>query len=51
MQPIGRRSFLGLAAAAAAVPASARTLGVVGVQLYTLRSVLPQNPLEVLKAV
>ena len=50
MQSIGRRSFLGLMAASA-VPSFARTLSVVGVQLYTVRSILPQNPLEVLRQV
>jgi sugar phosphate isomerase/epimerase len=50
MQSIGRRSFLGLVAASAA-PSFARMLSVVGVQLYTVRSILPQNPLEVLRQI
>ncbi len=45
-----RRSFLGLLAASAAV-SNARTLSAIGVQLYTVRGILPQNPLEVLKAI
>ena len=49
MQSIGRRTFLSLAAASA-VPSFARTLGVVGVQLYTVRTVLPEDPLKVLRA-
>ena len=49
MQSIGRRTFLSLAAASA-VPSFARTLSVVGVQLYTVRTVLPQDPLKVLRA-
>ncbi|WP_321473091.1 sugar phosphate isomerase/epimerase [uncultured Paludibaculum sp.] len=44
-----RRGFLA-ALAASAVPSFARTLKTVGVQLYTLRTVLPQKPLETLKA-
>jgi sugar phosphate isomerase/epimerase len=49
MQPIGRRTFLGLAAASA-IPCFARTLEVVGAQLYTLRTVLPKDPLGTLRA-
>lgn len=49
MPAIGRRSFLTLAAAA--VSAHARALKVVGVQLYTVRSILPQKPLETLRAI
>jgi sugar phosphate isomerase/epimerase len=49
MQSLGRRSFL-TTVAASAVPCSARTLKTVGVQLYTLRTVLPGKPLETLKA-
>ena len=44
-----RRSFLALMAASA-VPLSARKLRTVGVQLYTLRTVLPKEPLETLRA-
>jgi sugar phosphate isomerase/epimerase len=52
MSELPRRSFLGLLAASASVAVSqARTLSAVGVQLYTLRNVLPQNPLEVLREV
>lgn len=49
MQPIGRRTFLSLAAASA-IPSFARTLEAVGVQLYTLRTVLPKDPLGTLRA-
>jgi sugar phosphate isomerase/epimerase len=45
---MNRRSFL--AALAAASASHARTLKVVGVQLYTVRSVLPEKPLETLRA-
>lgn len=38
-------------AAAAALPAFGRTLGAIGVQLYTVRTVLPQDPLKTLKAI
>ncbi|HBY61527.1 MAG TPA: hypothetical protein DEH78_17025 [Solibacterales bacterium] len=44
-----RRQFIGLALSAAA-PLSARTLPTVGVQLYTLRNVLPKKANETLKA-
>jgi len=50
MNFLDRRSFLG-AAAASALTLQARTLKTIGVQLYTLRSVLPQKPLEILKEV
>ncbi|MGC4049824.1 MAG: sugar phosphate isomerase/epimerase [Paludibaculum sp.] len=49
MLNLHRRGFLA-ALAASAVPSFARTLKTVGVQLYTLRTVLPQKPLETLKA-
>jgi sugar phosphate isomerase/epimerase len=49
MPAIGRRSFLTLAATA--VAGHARALKVVGVQLYTVRSILPQKPLETLRAI
>ncbi len=45
-----RRNFFSLAASAA-IPASARTLTSLGVQLYTLRAVLPEKPFETLSAV
>jgi sugar phosphate isomerase/epimerase len=45
-----RRAFLGAAAAGALAPAFARTLDVIGAQLYTLRTVLPERPLETLQA-
>lgn len=48
MTHINRRSFLATALAAAA--AQARTLKTIGVQLYTVRSILPEKPLETLKA-
>jgi sugar phosphate isomerase/epimerase len=47
MPSLSRRQFLPLLAAPAL---SARKLNAVGVQLYTLRSVLPEKPLENLKA-
>jgi sugar phosphate isomerase/epimerase len=49
MPAIGRRSFLTLAATA--VSGYARALKVVGVQLYTVRSILPKKPLETLRAI
>ncbi|MBZ5584248.1 MAG: sugar phosphate isomerase/epimerase [Acidobacteriia bacterium] len=49
MPQLPRRSFLALIAASA-VNSSARTLKPIGVQLYTVRTILPQNPLEVLRA-
>jgi sugar phosphate isomerase/epimerase len=45
--PLGRRAFVPLLAA----PAFSRTLNPVGVQLYTLRNVLPEKPMETLRAV
>jgi sugar phosphate isomerase/epimerase len=51
MPTFSRRSFLSLVAATAAVPAQARKLAVVGVQLYTVRNVLPKRPLETLRAI
>lgn len=50
MPNLHRRGFFAALAASAAVPSYARTLKTVGVQLYTLRTVLPQKPLETLKA-
>ncbi len=48
MRTLSRRHLL---AAAAAVPlAAAKPLAAVGAQLYTLRTVLPEKPLETLKA-
>lgn len=47
MPSITRRSFV---AASIVSAAHARTLKVIGVQLYTVRSVLPQKPLETLQA-
>lgn len=47
MTPLSRRQFLPLLAAPAAF---ARTLSPIGVQLYTLRGVLPAKPLETLQA-
>lgn len=49
MSAIDRRSFLALAAASAA-SSYARMLDIVGVQLYTLRTVLPKDPYNVLHA-
>jgi sugar phosphate isomerase/epimerase len=49
--PISRRSFLTTAAAATAASLHASALPVVGVQLYTVRRVLPKKPLETLRAI
>src|SRR5579871_2907317 len=49
MPAISRRSFV--AAAATAASLRARTLQSVGVQLYTVRRVLPKQPLETLRAI
>ncbi len=47
MTNLNRRQFLGAAAAAAAAfPASAKTLKTVGVQLYTVRSIIGDKTLE-----
>src|ERR1035438_5888411 len=51
MRSISRRSFLTTAAAATAASLHARALPTVGVQLYTVRRVLPKNPLETLRAI
>lgn len=49
---LSRRSFLqGSAAATLATAAHAKTLSAIGVQLYTVRGVLPDKPAETLKAV
>jgi len=48
MTHINRRSFM---AAAIATTAYGRTLKTIGVQLYTVRSILPEKPLETLKAI
>jgi len=50
MDPTTRRSFLALAASSA-VASYARALPVVGVQLYTVRRILPAKPLETLHAI
>lgn len=49
MISLTRRALL--AAAGAAVAAPARTLTVIGVQLYTVRGILPEKPLETLQAI
>src|SRR5690242_18046970 len=46
-----RRSFLMAASASTLLPLHARTLPSIGVQLYTVRSILPKKPLETLKAI
>jgi sugar phosphate isomerase/epimerase len=53
MYKTGRRSFMFLSAASAlsAFSTFARTLKVVGVQLYTVRDILPKKPLETLRAI
>ena len=45
-----RRDFLALAAASAAL-SYARPLKVIGAQLYTVRGILPKEPLETLRAI
>lgn len=45
-----RRAFLASAAAGALAPASARRLNNICAQLYTVRTVLPEKPLETLQA-
>ncbi|MBC7927553.1 MAG: TIM barrel protein [Bryobacteraceae bacterium] len=51
MTLLNRRSFLGAAAASTLAPAlSARTLKTVGVQLYTVRSVIGEKTEETIKA-
>lgn len=47
---LSRRAFLGAAAAGALTPASARSLKNICAQLYTVRTVLPEKPLETLQA-
>lgn len=51
MRPTSRRSFLTSCVAASAAVCQGRTLKTVGVQLYTVRTVLPKQPLETLKAI
>ena len=54
MRMFNRRQFLQSASIAAALPAirlSARQLQAIGVQLYTVRSILPQKPAETLQAI
>src|SRR5271156_1407912 len=54
MHCISRRSFMTAAVTAAAVTASSlqgRALTAVGVQLYTVRTILPKKPLETLRAI
>ena len=48
-----RREFLGASALAAALSAAGRSaqLKSIGVQLYTVRTVLPKNPAETLNAI
>ncbi len=48
-----RREFLGASALAATLSAAARSaqLKSIGVQLYTVRTVLPKNPAETLSAI
>jgi len=48
MTQLNRRTFM---AAAIAASAYGRTLKTIGVQLYTVRSILPEKPLETLKAI
>jgi len=48
---MSRRSFLATTAAASAASLHAAALPVVGVQLYTVRRILPKKPLETLRAI
>lgn len=51
---VNRRRFLtvaGATAGAALLPVSAKTLKSIGLQLYTLRTILTQNPLEIMRTV
>jgi sugar phosphate isomerase/epimerase len=49
---LSRRTFLqGSALAAVASTLPAKTLGTIGVQLYTVRGVLPEKPAETLRAI
>jgi sugar phosphate isomerase/epimerase len=48
---LSRRSFMGAAAAAACLPALARSPQPVGVQLYTVRDIVLSRPAETLKAI
>lgn len=45
-----RRAFLASAAASAIAPAFGRSLKTIGAQLYTVRTVLPEKPMETLQA-
>jgi len=49
MPIVSRRHFLTAAAASSAASCNARTLKTVGVQLYTVRDVLPAKPAETLR--
>jgi sugar phosphate isomerase/epimerase len=51
MQSLSRRSFMTTAALATTATLHARALPVVGVQLYTVRTILPKKPLETLRAI
>jgi len=51
MMHTSRRTFLTTAAAATGLPLAGRALQVVGMQLYTVRRVLPKKPLETLRAI
>jgi hypothetical protein len=49
MPSLTRRSFVAAALAGSTIPAFARTLKVVGVQLYTVRSIVDKDPSAVLR--
>jgi len=51
MHPVSRRSFLTASVVATTASLQARALATVGVQLYTVRRVLPKKPLETLRAI
>jgi sugar phosphate isomerase/epimerase len=51
MYSVSRRSFLTTSVAATAASLHAKALATVGVQLYTVRRVLPKKPLETLRAI
>jgi sugar phosphate isomerase/epimerase len=51
MHSISRRTFLFTTTVAAAASLDASALPIVGVQLYTVRTILPKKPLETLRAI
>src|SRR5580700_4208170 len=51
MYSVSRRSFLATSVGATAASLHAKALATVGVQLYTVRTILPKKPLETLRAI